>query len=180
MRHKTLPALFLMVLLAAMLILSGCQQGGETAKNDPPPSTRTVTLYFSDEQAMYLVGESRQITLSPSAQAASDQAGEMVRELIAGPREPGHVRTIPAETRLLGVTVADGIATVDFSEELRSKHPGGSSGELMTVYSLVDSLTGMAEIKQVQIHINGLPLDTLAGHLDLTRPLVRDESMIKR
>lgn len=173
-------ALFLLGLLAAMLALGGCQQAVETTKTGNQPTTKTVILYFSDAQAMYLVGETRDITFNPATRTASSEAGEIVRELIAGPRDPGKIRTIPAETQLLGVEVAEGLATVDFSEELRSKHPGGSTGELMTLYSLVNSLTELPEIKQVQIRINGSPLDTLAGHVDLTHPLTRDETMIKK
>jgi germination protein M len=50
----------------------------------------------------------------------------------------------------------------------------------MTLYSLVNSLTEVPEIKQVQIQINGANLDSLAGHVDLTNPLTRDESLIKK
>lgn len=180
MRHKTLLGLALLAVLAAMLVLSGCQQAVETTQPVNQPITKTITLYFSDDQAMYLVGETREITISPSAQMASSEAGEIIEELIAGPKNPGLIGTMPAETRLLGVEVSEGLATVDFREELRSKHLGGSSGELMTLYSLVNSLTEVPEIKQVQIQINGENLDSLAGHVDLTHPLTRDESMIKK
>lgn len=180
MRHKTLLGLALLVTLLVMLTLSGCQQAVETTQPVNQPTTKTVTLYFSDDQAMYLVDETREITIKPSTQMAASEAGEIIKELIAGPKKPGLIATIPKETKLLGVEVAEGLATVDFSEELQSKHPGGSSGELMTLYSLVNSLTEVPEIKQVQIQINGANLDSLAGHVDLTNPLTRDESRIKK
>lgn len=180
MRRKILLSLTLVGVLAAMLALSGCQSTDVPTQTGSQPTTKTITLYFSDDQAMNLVGETREITIKPSAQMASDEAGEIVKELIAGPKDPGLIATIPADTQLLGVEVAEGIATVDFSEELRSNHPGGSSGELMTLYSLVNSLTEVTGIKQVQIQIHGADLDTLAGHVDLTQPLTRDESRIKQ
>jgi spore germination protein GerM len=76
--------------------------------------------------------------------------------------------------------ITDQIAYVDFSEEIRSKHPGGSAGELMTLNSIVNSLTELPEIKKVQIMINGKKVDTLVGHADLSQPLGRDESIIKK
>ena len=75
MRHKTLLGLALLAVLAAMLVLSGCQQAVETTQPVNQPITKTITLYFSDDQAMYLVGETREITISPSAQMASSESG---------------------------------------------------------------------------------------------------------
>ena len=50
--------------------------------------------------------------------------------------------------------------------------PGGSEAELLTVYSVVNSLTAnFPAVKRVQILIEDRPAPTLAGHVDLTRPL---------
>jgi len=86
---------------------------------------------------------------------------------------------IPRGTKLLSLSVKDGIAYVNFSEEFRKNHPGGSLGEILTVYSVVNSLTEFPEIKKVQILIGGAFVETLAGHVDLTSPLEKDLSMVR-
>lgn len=188
MKKKMLIGMTLLCLLAAAMALSGCwpQTEPETGSDTGTDKNQLgqeieVTLYFSDDQAMYLVGEIREITINPSSpQMASKQAGEIVRELIAGPRDPDLIPTIPAETQLNGVEISEGVATVDFSEEIVTEHPGGSTGELMTVYSLVNSLTELPEINEVQILVDGQTIDSLAGHMDLTQPLGRDDSIIQQ
>ena len=55
------------------------------------------------------------------------------------------------------------------------EHGGGSLNELFTVYAVVNALTAnMSEISAVQILIEGREVDTLAGHIDLRRPLQRN------
>ncbi|HPW21762.1 MAG TPA: GerMN domain-containing protein, partial [Vicinamibacterales bacterium] len=50
--------------------------------------------------------------------------------------------------------------------------PGGSQHELLTVYAIVDTLTAnLPAITSVQILVDGREVDSLAGHVDLRRPL---------
>jgi hypothetical protein len=50
--------------------------------------------------------------------------------------------------------------------------------ELASIYSVVNSLTqNVSGINRVQILIEGAEAETLAGHIDLSRPLVEDLSM---
>ncbi|GAJ20538.1 unnamed protein product, partial [marine sediment metagenome] len=64
-------------------------------------------------------------------------ARQAVIELIKGPESSDFYRTIPEGTQVNEVYIADDIAYLDLSEEIFKNHPGGSSGELMTVYSIV-------------------------------------------
>ena len=64
-----------------------------------------------------------------------------------------------------------GTAYVDFSRDLQTKHPGGSGGELLTIYSIVDTLTtNFDQIHQVKILVEGSEVLTLAGHIDTRHP----------
>ena len=132
-----------------------------------------VNLYFSDSQAMYLVPEKRKISQIPSL------ARQVVIELIKGPESSDFYRTIPEGTQINEVYIADDIAYLDLSEEIFKNHPGGSSGELMTVYSIVNTLTEISPIKGVQILVEGNEMKSLAGHIDISMPLLRDEDWIK-
>ena len=132
-----------------------------------------VNLYFSDSQAMYLVPEKRKISQIPSL------ARQAVIELIKGPENSDLYSTIPEGTQVNEVYIADDIVYIDLSEEIFKNHPGGSSGELMTVYSIVNTLTEISSIKGVQILVEGNEKKTLIGHVDISMPLLRDEDWIK-
>jgi germination protein M len=132
-----------------------------------------VTLYFSDSQAMYLVPEKRKI---PQTSSLARQA---VIELIKGPENSDLYSTIPEGTQINEIYIADDIAYIDLSEEIFKNHPGGSSGELMTVYSIVNTLTEIPPIKGVQILVGGNERKSLVGHIDISMPLLRDEDWIK-
>jgi len=132
-----------------------------------------INLYFSDSQAMYLVPEKRKISQTPSL------AIQAVVELIKGPENSDLYPTIPEGTQVNELYIAGDIAYIDLSEEIFKNHPGGSSGELMTVYSIVNTLTEIHSIKGVQILVEGNEKKTLIGHVDISMPLLRDEDWIK-
>ena len=132
-----------------------------------------VNLYFSDSQAMYLEPEKRKISQTPSL------ARQAIVELIKGPENSELYPTIPQETQVNEVYIADDIVYVDLSEEIFKNHPGGSSGELMTIYSIVNTLTEIPPIKAVQILVEGNEKNSLVGHIDISMPLLRDKDWIK-
>ncbi|MBS3908051.1 MAG: GerMN domain-containing protein [Actinobacteria bacterium] len=132
-----------------------------------------ITVYFSDDQSEYLVSETRHIA------DTENLAISAMEELIKGPTESGHYATIPSETSILGIDINDRIAYVSFSKELIDKHWGGSSGELMTITSIVNTLTEFDDIQKVQILVDGKTVETIAGHSDVSRPLARDDTKIK-
>lgn len=132
-----------------------------------------VNLYFSDSQAMYLVPEKRKISQTPSL------ARQAVIELIKGPESSELYPTIPGGTQVNEVYIVDDIVYIDLSEEILKNHPGGSRGELMTVYSIVNTLTEIPPIKGVQILVEGNEAESLVGHIDISMPLLRDEDWIK-
>jgi len=132
-----------------------------------------IKLYFSDIDEMYLIAEDRELPKS------SNLAKQIINELIKGSGYKNHYATIPENTILNEVYIVDDIVYVDLSQDIVLNHPGGSSSELMTVYSLVNSLTEMPVIKGVQLLIDGKHRETLAGHIDISMPLLRDEDWIK-
>lgn len=159
--------------------LAGCgylNRGG--SNQDQETSQQEVVLYFADDQAMYLQAEKRTITVD--ADSSSLPLKEIINELIKGPQDQSLSATIPAETKLLSAEVKDSVAYIDFSEEIRTKHWGGSAGETMTIMSLVNTLTEYEAIQGVQILIKGEKQDSLAGHWSIDKPIERDESLIKR
>lgn len=141
-------------------------------------ATRTISvrLYFEALDRPGLVGEERVVGFTPDL---SRQIRLVVEELIKGP-ESGLVSPLPPETRVREVFVtARGVAYVDLSKEAALVRDGGSRSELMTVYSIVNSITAnFPSIRRVQILVEDRPGVTLAGHVDLSRPLPPDMTLL--
>lgn len=123
---------------------------------------------------MYLVPEIRQVVKDKPVEQI------IVEQLIKGPEKAGLYPTIPKGTSLISIEVKDGTAYVNFSEEFKTNHWGGSAGEAMTIYSIVNSLTELPNIKQVMFLIEGREEETLAGHFAFNEPFRRVENIIKR
>ncbi|MEI6125334.1 MAG: GerMN domain-containing protein [Pseudomonadota bacterium] len=140
----------------------------ESFRDSLSSETWEATLCFGDEASNFLVKEARMITspLTPEKKAAL-----LINELIKGPRANG-IKTIPEQTTLRKVLVdAQGLVTVDLSSELINKHPGGSASEIITVFSLVNTLTlNIKEAQRVKIIVEGKDIDTIAGHIDCREP----------
>lgn len=145
-----------------------------------PPREETdevlVILYFPDEQMMGLVAETRGISINP----LQDIERFIVDALIAGPETAGLYPSFPPGVSYNRVERTGDMVTVDFPQDFYSHLAGGSLAEEMMIFSLVNTLTERPEIRRVQILIAGLPiqLDEGAWHMDLSRPIERDESLI--
>jgi spore germination protein GerM len=153
---------------------------GKTAREaEPPALDRTeVTVYFPSASGDGLAGEPREIFTTP---LPGDRAKQILSDLISGPATDATLPAVPAGTRLRQVYVlADGTAYADFSAELTSGSGGGSAAEVQSVYAIVNSVTlNVPEIVRLGILVEGRTCETLAGHLDLTRPLRPDRTLIE-
>lgn len=76
---------------------------------------------------------------------------------------------IPKGTKLIGLKIKKGLATLNLSHEFKDNFTGGSEEEGLTMGAILRTLEQFPEIKRVQFLIEGQPLDTL-GHLDLSGP----------
>jgi spore germination protein GerM len=170
----------MMVLLIVLLVganLCGCSLFSEESENgdsDPVDDEEiTLVLYFGGPDAEGLVLEERTVI------ANAEPAVLVVQELIHGPVSDELLATIPDGTQLLHLSIAEGTAQVDFSEEMITRHPGGSTGEMLTIYSIVNSLTELPGIVQVQLLVQGEIVETLAGHIEISEPIERNSQIIQ-
>ncbi|MDL1969031.1 MAG: GerMN domain-containing protein [Deltaproteobacteria bacterium] len=138
---------------------------------------KKVHLYFADKGNSFLIAEER--TISQSHDPA-EFGKTIIEALIKGPLE-GLMRTIPVGTILSAFYVTqDGTAYIDLTKEVKGRHPGGIKTELITIYSIVNSLTlNSYGINAVKILIGGHESMTLAGHIDLRFPLKANMLLIR-
>ena len=141
-----------------------------------PPKLTTATLFYVSDDGERLVGVERDIV---EGNVPVEQARYVLEAQFRGV-EPPLTSTIPEGTLVRAVYLTDrGDAFVNLSREISSRHSGGSLGELLTIYTIVNAVTvNVPTIRAVQILIEGREVDTLAGHVDLRRPLTPREEWI--
>ena len=135
----------------------------------------TVTLYFANDTAEGLTTEKRDIEIP----ASSTLEKVVVEELIKGPKNAGSISIIPAETKVLSVETKNGVCFVNLSKEFVDKYQGGTAGEILTIYPIVNSLTELDGIKSVQFLIEGEKRESFA-HIAISEPLVKDKNIIMK
>jgi spore germination protein GerM len=138
--------------------------------------TRKITLFFLSEDDDFLHSEEREVPAGPSL---TDDLETAVVELIKGSAKD-LVPPFPPETGVRQIFVTkDGTAYVDLTKEVTENFAYGSSSEMSAVYALVDTLTfNFKDIKKVSLLIEGGERETLGGHIDLSRPLSPQYSLI--
>lgn len=160
---KLRKATALVLLLGLVLLSSGC--GSRTSQtpipgqsneqtptpSTPVPQTTNVAVYYlkSTDNEFYLVREVHPVEKTLAvAQAA-------VNELIQGnPVTPGAYRVLSPDTKVLGIEIDQGLATVNFSSEVLRANVG-SSGEALGIASIVNTLTEFSNIQKVSFMVDG-------------------------
>lgn len=171
-RALLVAAAGLVLVLVAALFLALQREdlsGGVATPLEEVQGTRTITLLFPGARAGY-IRESREIV---GGEFFEEDVRTTVHELIGGSREQPAVRPLPPTTQLWNVFWdGEGELTLNFSDHLRSEHPGGSEAELATLRCVMSTLgSNFPEVDAVRFLIEGeVPL-TLAGHVELTRPV---------
>lgn len=133
-----------------------------------------LSLYFPNSDIQYLQLEKRTVPLKdkePLAKLA-------LIELMKGSEDKQTQQLIPAEAKLLSVETKNQTCFVNFSKEFVDKHIAGSSAEIMTIYSIVNTLTEIDGIEEVQFLIEGQKVETF-GSLVFNEPFKRDTSLLK-
>jgi spore germination protein GerM len=160
--------------VGALWWLSGFPGRSDTSIDTAERSANAATgeeliIWFASPQEDALVAERRGVPAGPTP---SERVKASLQELIAGPKGDA-LRTVSAEVKIREVFIDEqGTAYVDFSEALSQTHPGGPWAEMLTLRSILQTLVAnVPEIKRMQILIEGREVETLAGHMDIRRPL---------
>jgi spore germination protein GerM len=135
-----------------------------------------ATLFYASAEGDSLVAVRRDVALAEGIDAQGRQIVMAQLQPAAAP----HVSVIPKGTTLRAFFVTErGDAFIDLSRDVSTAHPGGSMTELLTVHALVNAVTAnLPAVQRVQIMVDGKEVDTLAGHVDIRRPMSRDASLV--
>ncbi len=184
-----LPVFVAVCSLAAVVVLAGCNntntgQPAEAVEEVPAavPSTAPQSDLPGDKP---VVSVGRKITVYSVAEDA-DGNQSLKAESVALPE--GSVTSpalfaletlmntakspIPEGTKLRSVKInEDGMATVDFSHELKDNFPGGDSAEALLINSVLSTLGQFKSVKTVQFLLDGKKIDSIGGGQTLDEPL---------
>ena len=175
------------VLIAGLLLLLayGPRWLATPTEDTPPSSTAAAEadarkirarLFYVNDQGNGLTGVEQEIAYG---EGTVEQARRIVEAQIAAPQAP-LISPIPPDTKLRTVFLTTaGEMYVDLTAAVQTNHPGGTTNEILTIYALVSALTSnLPAITSVQILVEGKEVDSLAGHLDLRRPIEQDARWI--
>jgi spore germination protein GerM len=143
--------------------------------SSPPPQVdqTKVTVYFKDAQGRYLVPTTVEVDKAPGI------AKEALDALCLGPAQGvDAIASIPAGVQVSSVNIkTDGICVVDLAGSV-AQDKLSPKDEALAVYALVDTLTEFRNVKRVQILVDGQKKDTLAGHIPIDEPMLRNLTFV--
>ena len=124
-----------------------------------PSGTTTVRAYFILGGP---VGSAGLVPVLREVPATKAVARAAMNALLAGPNakergaSPAISSTIPSGTELLGLSIKDGVATVDLSGEFESG--GGSASQIGRLGQVVFTLTQFSSVDSVAFRVDGRPV----------------------
>ncbi len=196
-RRFRLRLAFLVVMVVALLVLGGCSNLAEKLQalegnsstnqgvpeiptggpiSQPPQVDKTqVTVYFKDQEGGYLVPTTVAVDKAPGI------AKEAVDALCQGPAQGvDAVASVPADVQVRSIKIqTDGTCVVDLTGPA-AKDKLSVKEEALVVYAMVDTLTEFHNVKRVQFLVNGQKKKTLAGHIPIDEPLLRNLTFVKK
>ena len=109
-----------------------------------------VQIYFPAQDERLLVPVSRTVY-------SNDDVATAVFEFLRGPKADSGLQTpLPENTQLLGVSVENGVVTINFSKEF-AQIAQQSDGGIQAMRALMLTCTRYPEIKKVKILVDGEP-----------------------
>ncbi len=173
-----IAAAVLIVVGAALLAACGGSSGGAsptptipvtvtespTASSASPSPSASASAAQTVVRLYFLRGEKLGVAERRVARTTMPATAAM-KALLAGPtgteKAAGLGTTIPAGTRLLGLTIEGTTATVDLSAEYASG--GGSLSMMARVAEVVYTLTQFTTVRSVEFLLEGKPVEALGG-----------------
>lgn len=181
MHTRCKPFLVMLFILFLLILSTGCSSSDQDMNNEGNNDILNknieehdinLPVYFVEFSSndVYLI---REIHTIPHTKQVANAA---MQELIKDKKS-----ILPPGTKILGINIENGLATVDFSEEVLDANLG-SSGEALGIQSIVNTLTDLPNIEKVSFQVNGRT-DGRAqdwwGHVGLYKqPFTKDYSKV--
>ena len=135
----------------------------------------SLTLYFADESGQKLEKETRVLHYS------SNEVLEKVAldALLDGPANETLQAVVPADAKILDVSVHQKVCTVNLSGAFK-KAAGGSAAPETAIYAIVNTICSNSDVEKVQFAIEGDSSVKFLGEIDISSPLEMKESLVNQ
>ena len=175
----------IVLLLVVVFLVVGCSPGGffeeeETETDDfqeeaqPEEENLRETTFYYLYQGAYLVPVERSIPWEEGiARAAVSRlaSSQQVDSFLNG---TGLNAPLPAGTDIIGLTIRDGLALIDFNENFLEVQEGQ---ERVVLDAVVYTLTEFGTVDQVEIQVEGKPLEEFPKGVIIEQPLDRERGI---
>ena len=135
----------------------------------------TLRLYFANEAGDGLIEINRELVHNADVSNVSMER-LVIEQLISGPVNSESYPTINPSTKILGVTVRDGVCHVNLDSSFTT--PVNNVTSDVTIYSIVNSLAELSNINKVQISIDGSSDGRFRDKYDLTTVFERNLELV--
>lgn len=139
---------------------------GAGGTNQPQQITANIEAYFTDDQMLELSKVSREI-----AYPAEEDKYLAALKALQTPNDAKQF-SLWGKAEFHSATLKDGTVTVDLS--LPDEARLGAGGEALALEALTNTLFQFSEVQAIDLLVDGTPVDTLMGHVELTHPLSRN------
>ncbi len=167
MKHG-LICLFVVILIAGICFshIPGLCQEGQGQKELQQQQLFEGYLYFINKDGRSLKSVEQKFAAGLDSH---DLGLAIIQALAKGPPLKELGETVPAGTTINTLFITDdGRAFVDFDQNIRTLRNYSAQSEMLTIYSIVNSLIlNIEEINRVKILIQGETAQTLSGHINL-------------
>lgn len=136
-------------------------------------SRMEYTVYYANSQRRYLIAQDIHVNLATE----DDVIACLIEAMMSPPENSGLYSALPRKTKLLDYTIEDGICTVNFSPEFERNVWTGCEAQRLTLLSVVNTLTQIEGIQQVEFASGGNLLVSYKN-LTISDPFVFDENAI--
>jgi germination protein M len=149
------------------------------APNVAAPTTRSdTTLPAPASLEVWFARGEELVSVRRTHEATPRVATAAIEELLEGPtqeeRAAGFNSAIPAGTRLLGISIKNGVATIDLTSEYQSG--GGSLSMQVRLGQVVYTLTQFPTVKTVSFRLDGTPVSVFSSEgIVLSQPVGRGD-----
>jgi spore germination protein GerM len=164
-----------LVLIVGLLLAAAVPR--DVAAAAPAQGTKTVTAFYVRDtgRALQLVREQRTLPTRTLGVARAS-----VEQSLMKPKTAGAFTLAPTGTKVRSVNLKNRILIIDLNAKVR-RNPGvGAAGEWAFIQQLAHAAGQYPTIDAIRLRVEGRPISQLWGHVDTSRPIRPDPSLLPR
>ena len=171
------------ILFAIIFSLTGCAPKTNNSVSDkntatsptPTPIYKAFTLYYPSSETKTLFKETQELKISDT------QSNEeiVLNALFKGPKGDDSVLYFNDDAKIHSIKTISGLCTVDFTNNIFPVELVDKNDYILLIQAIVHSLCALNNVQEVKININGNTAYHIDASIDLSQPVLPDESYLK-